>query len=88
MASSVQAGWDEKVFYDSVPLGNLVWGDLEFGKTGSGIGRKSFVSKLLTRGITKLINISPLLNHNLAGVSGNLYSLALGSVDNILRFGN
>ena len=88
VASSVQAGWDEKVFYDSVPLGNLVWGDLEFGKTGSGIGRKSFVSKLLTREITKLINISPLLNHNLAGVSGNLYSLALGSVNNILRFEN
>jgi hypothetical protein len=84
--SSVDAGWDDQASYDTVPLGNLVWGDLEFGKTGKGIGRKSFVSKLLTRDITKLINISPLLNHNLAGVSGNLYSLALGSVDNVLRF--
>src|SRR5439155_20553774 len=28
----------------------------------------------------------PLLNHNVAGVSGNLYSLATGSVDNIVRF--
>jgi hypothetical protein len=27
-----------------------------------------------------------LLNHNLAGVSGNLYSLASGSVDNFARF--
>ena len=26
------------------------------------------------------------MNHNLAGVSGNLYSLAIGSVDNIVRF--
>ena len=44
------------------------------------------MSKLLTREITKIINITPLLNHNLAGVSGNLYSLAIGSVDNIARF--
>jgi len=88
VTGSAQAGWDEKTFYDTVPLGNLVWGDLEFGKTGAGVGRKSFVSKLLTKEITKVINLSPLLNHNLAGVSGNLYSLALGSVDNILRFEN
>jgi hypothetical protein len=38
--------------------------------------------------MTKIINITPLLNHNLAGVSGNLWGLALGSVDNTLRFEN
>jgi hypothetical protein len=27
-----------------------------------------------------------LLNHNLAGICGNLFSLALGSVDNTMRF--
>ena len=85
---STQAGWDERVFYDpdSPVLGNLVWGDLEFGRKGDGVGRKSFVSKLLSREITKIINITPLLNHNAAGVSGNLYGLAMGSVDNIIRF--
>jgi hypothetical protein len=86
VAGSAQADYDDKAFYDAALLGNLVWGDHEFGKEGPGIGRKSFVSKLLTRDITKIINISPLLNHNLAGVSGNLYSLAMGSVDNIVRF--
>ena len=88
LASSTQAGWDEQTFYnpDSPILGNLVWGDLEFGKKGDGVGRKSFVSKLLCREVTKIINVTPLLNHNRAGVSGNLYSLATGSVDNLIRF--
>jgi hypothetical protein len=88
LAGSAQAGWDEKAFYnpDSPILGNLVWGDLEFGKKADGVGRKSFVSKLLSHEITKIINITPLLNHNEVGVSGNLYSLATGSVDNFIRF--
>src|SRR5262249_44605487 len=47
---------------------------------------KSFVSKLVTQQITRIINITPLLNHNRAGVSGNLYGLAFGSVDNFSRF--
>jgi hypothetical protein len=50
------------------------------------VGRKSFVSKLLTRKVTKIINVNPLLNHNLAGVCGNLYSLAISGIDNALRF--
>jgi hypothetical protein len=83
---STDAGWDENTAYDRALLGKLVWGDLEFGKQGSGVGRKSFVSKLVSRQITRIINVTPLLNHNEAGVCGNLYSLALGSVDNILRF--
>jgi hypothetical protein len=86
VAGSAQTGYDEKAFYDTALLGNLVWGDLEFGRKGTGVGRKSFVSKLVSQEMTKIINISPLLNHNLAGVSGNLYSLAIGSVDNLTRF--
>lgn len=36
--------------------------------------------------MTKIINITPLMNHNEAGVFGNLFSLASGSVDNFARF--
>ena len=86
VAGSADAGYDESAFYDTFLLGNLIWGDLEVGKTGEGVGRKSFVSKLVSRGMTKIINITPLLNHPQAGVSGNLYSLAMGSVDNTIRF--
>ena len=91
LEGSAQFGWDpghdeKSKAYDTPLLGNLVWGDLEFGKKGEGVGRKSFLSKLVTREITKIINITPLLNHNEAGVCGNLYSLAMGSVDNTVRF--
>jgi hypothetical protein len=86
VAGSLDTGWDENTFYESSLLGQLVFGDLEFQKKGDNIGRKSFVTKLLTKEITKIINVSPLLNHNTAGVCGNLYSLATGSVDNTIRF--
>ena len=76
----------ENVFYDNPILGNLVAGDLDFDRNGKTTGRNSYVSKLLTKTVTKIINITPLLNHNDAGVCGDLYSLAMGSVDNTLRF--
>jgi hypothetical protein len=88
VAGSAEAGYDEKAFYETALLGQLVWGDLEFGKKGEGVGRKSYVSKLVTEQMTRIINLAPLLNHNLAGVSGNLWGLAMGSVDNTLRFEN
>jgi hypothetical protein len=86
LAGALESGWDETVFYESALLGQPLFGDLEFGKKGDTVGRRSYVSKLVTKEITKIISISPMLNHNSVGVCGNLYSLALGSVDNTLRF--
>jgi hypothetical protein len=84
--SGTEAVYDYSAFYESPIIGNLVCGDSDFGRNLEGLGRKSYVSRLLIERITKIINISPLLNHNVAGVSGNLYSLAMGSVDNAARF--
>ncbi len=87
---AVETGYDPTNFYlpDSAVIGNLVYGDLEFGKTGDNVGRKSFVTKILSQQVTKIISIAPLLNQPSAGVCGHLYGLALGSVDNTLRFQN
>jgi len=86
IASATRTGWDETNFYDTPLIGNLVFGDLEFEKKGEGVGRRSYVSKLVSQQMTKIINISPLLNHNEAGVCGNLYSLAMSCTDNSYRF--
>jgi hypothetical protein len=86
VAGSVQAGWDDKSYYETEIIGNLVYGDHEFGLKGDRIGRRSFVSKLVSRDMTKIISITPLLNHNEVGVSGHIYGLATGSVDNLIRF--
>ena len=86
VASSTRSGFDTNTFYENPLLGNLVWGDVEFGRKGETTGRKSFVSSLVSHELTKIISVSPLLNHTLAGVSGNIYGLAVGSVDNVARF--
>jgi uncharacterized protein (DUF362 family) len=86
LEGSWDAGYDEKAFYETALLGNLRWGDLEFEKQGEGVGRKSFVTKVVTQDLTKIINITPLLNNYDTGVAGNLYGLTLGSVDNTARF--
>lgn len=87
---SFENGYDEKTFYnpETAIIGNLVWGDLEFGKKGPGVGRRSFVSLLVSKRMTKIISVAPLLNDYNAGVCGHLFSLALGSVDNTRRFEN
>ncbi|MCP5518753.1 MAG: DUF362 domain-containing protein [Verrucomicrobiales bacterium] len=85
---AVEAGYDAAAFYDNAIPGQLVWGDLEYQPGGESMGRRSHVTRLLTQTITRGINVTPLLNHNRVGVSGNLFSLAFGSVDNTQRFAN
>ncbi len=86
-AGAEDAGYDDQVFYESAIIGTLIYGDSELNvKDKPGAGRKSFVTKLITHRLTKLILLSPLVIHNEAGVAGNLFSLAIGSVDNTQRF--
>jgi hypothetical protein len=90
VAGAAEAGYDTNTFYlpDSPVIGQLVWGDVEFGRTNKdlGLGKKSYVSKLVSRQMTKIISVTPLINDTAAGVCGHFFSLALGSVDNIRRF--
>ena len=87
---AVETGYDPTNYYqpDSAVIGDLVYGDFEFGKKGDNVGRRSFVTRILSREVTKIISIAPLLTQPSAGVCGHLYSLAFGAVDNTMRFEN
>jgi hypothetical protein len=85
LTGSVEAGFDTNAAYENPIPGTLLAGDTEFGQTGEGIGRKSYITKAITHA-DKIISIVPLLNNNDAGVTGHLFSTALGVVDNAHRF--
>ena len=87
VAGAAEAGYEPTNFYlpESPVVGSLVWGDSEFGTKEAGLGKKSYVSKILAP-MTKIISVAPLVNENAAGACGHLYGLALGSVDNTRRF--
>ena len=87
--ASEDAGWEDNKSYDSPLLGRLVAGDHEFGKKdGAGVARKSFVTRLLTRDITRIVSVAPVLSHHVTGVHGHLTGLAWAGVDNTIRFFN
>ena len=87
VAGAVEAGYETTNFYlpESPVVGALVWGDSEFGRKGEGLGKKSYVSKLLAP-MTRIISIVPVVDEPAAGACGHLYGLALGAVDNTRRF--
>lgn len=88
LAGARDVGYDPNVYYESSLPGQLIWGDLEFGndqRLKSG-GRRSYVSKLLTRDITRIIQVMPLMNHNSVEIAGNLMNLAFSACDNMTRF--
>jgi hypothetical protein len=90
VAGAAETGYDTNVFYlpDTPVIGQLVWGDLEFGRTNKdgGMAKKSYVSKLVSQQMTRIISVVPLMNESAAGICGHFFSLALGSVDNTRRF--
>ncbi len=52
----------------------------------SGTSRRSYFAMPLVNDFTKVINIASLTDHHTYGIHGCMLSLALGSVDNTLRF--
>lgn len=87
-AGAEDSGWErDKPNYEKAVGGKLVAGDLDFGRQDDTVlARISHVSRLLRRDITRIVTVAPVLNHNHAGVNGNLVGLAISSVDNVLRF--
>ena len=79
-------GWDATAVYEYRVVGRLVWGDLLFGKVESDIDTRSHLPLVLTKTITKLINVPVLQDHDPCGIAGCLYNLSIAAVDNQRRF--
>lgn len=86
VAGAAEAGYEATAFYDSPFLGEPAPTDLEFGKKGEGVGRRSHITKLLTREITRIIHVAPMNVRRRSGVSGHLVGLSLDTLDNTRRF--
>jgi uncharacterized protein (DUF362 family) len=52
----------------------------------NGTSRRSYFAKPLASDFSKIVNIAALTDHHIYGIHGCMLSLALGSVDNTLRF--
>jgi len=86
-AATEEIGWDEARFYENATIGRLLIGDLEYPRRDqANVGRKSFVSRLLARDVTRIIPVTPVLSHSQLGVNGQIANLSLGAVDNTMRF--
>ncbi len=79
------AGFDADASMESPVVGKLIWGDLDFGKPEP-LSTLSHLPVLVTRTITKLINVPVLMEHEVTGLAGCLYNLSLGMADNARRF--
>jgi hypothetical protein len=79
-------GWDREKFFESKLVGKLIWGDLNFGDKESELNTRSHLPNLITKRITKLINMPVLQDSDAAGIWGCLYNVSLGAVDNSRRF--
>lgn len=90
-------GYDPKAQVSAPVLGKLIWGDSGFGnKSGSrftdvlGVGdqlsSKSCYSNVLSKEVTKVINVPSLTDSFLTGVNGALANMVLPNLDNWRRF--
>lgn len=93
---SVQ-GYDPQAVITSGVLGKLIWGDLEFLKKDPAQHRivqperdqlspDSHLCKIVSQGVTKIINIPVLTTSEACGIAGCLYNVTVPNVDNWRRF--
>lgn len=89
--------YDSEALITAPVLGRLIWGDRSFGRrpgtrladllsSGEELSNKSFLAALLTRKVTKVINLPSALDSVFTGVHGALANMTLPNLDNWRRF--
>lgn len=86
VVAAIPDEWDPDLFYHHHLVGRLIWGDLLFGKDAEDINTRSHPPLVLSKTITKIINVPVLQDHDTCGIRGALYNLSLAAWDNTRRF--
>lgn len=89
-------GFDPEAKLLAPVLGKLIWGDLLFrGKSSSlkhvedpdeGLSSESHLPSIMSRGVSKIINIAVFSDEPGCGVAGALYNVTVANLDNNRRF--
>lgn len=90
-------GYDPKTQVSAPVLGKLIWGDSGFGErsgarvadvlaSGEQLSSRSLYSQVLSREVTKVINVPSLTDSFLTGINGALANMVLPNIDNWRRF--
>jgi len=92
-----ETGYDKNAILTAPVIGRLIWGDKTFGKkegtrmvdiltTGEQLSSTSYFAKILSKEVTKVVNIPSLCDSFLTGVNGALANMAISNIDNWRRF--
>jgi Domain of unknown function (DUF362) len=85
-------GYDRENPFIGGGLGRLIWGDVLFREKkrrrddANDLSSKSFLAAILTREVTKIINVPVFADEAGCGISGALYNVTVPNVDNWRRF--
>jgi len=90
-------GWDRSAPFAAPALGKLIWGDLLFDERNKKVlGKKvtesdqlsstSHFPTILTKDVTKIINVPTLADESGCGVAGAFYNIGVRNLDNWRRF--
>ena len=92
-----RTGYDQQSQVSAPVLGKLIWGDSKFGdrsgprfsdllSSGDQLSSQSYFAKVLTKEVTKVINVPSLADSYLTGVNGGIVNMTLPNIDNWRRF--
>jgi uncharacterized protein (DUF362 family) len=76
---------DPKAPVSAAVLGKLIWGDLKFKAGKEGTSSLSYLSRVLTGKLTKIINLPVMCASEGNGIAGAVYNLTVSNLDNWRR---
>jgi len=89
-------GYDRTTQFSAPVLGKLIWGDALFAEKQGKLGKKilqsdqlsssSYLCNVLSKDITKVINVPVLSDEAGCGVAGAIYNMTVPNLDNWRRF--